>query len=955
MRKSVWLLSSALVVLTVPAYAQDNQAASGAAATTGGPDATTSTAASGAVAPAAPADDADFNPGEIVVTATRRASPLSNVPIAVSAITADTLQNSGATDIRQLNQVAPSLYVSSTSSEAGAGGARIRGIGTVGDNPGLESSVATFIDGVYRSRAGVGLTELGPIERIEVLRGPQGTLFGRNASAGLINVVTARPKFDEEGYAEASYGNYNQYRIAGGFTGPIGDKVAYRFDGVYTKRDGFLKDVISGRSVNDRDRYLVRGKLLLQPSDTASVLITGDFANRKEECCAAPYLAAADVTRNANGTLNYGPSSVAALIRGITSSVPGAGRGVVNTDTYSRRVAITPGRDFDAKVRDWGLAAEANVEIGGATLTSISAYRDFNYLRGQDADFSNLDILARPSNGFGFNRFRTFSQELRLQGSAFDDRLDWLVGGYYANEKLAVNDNIQYGQDFNAFASGRVGLLSPALSAFPLFGFNNLNGFANAFATSQAAALGIPAAARPLIAGAIAGQVQNINLNGTGANDRFRQESNNYAAFTHNIFKLTDRLSITLGARYTREIKDLDVDLRSTSQCGAYVANITRLRALAAAAGANPGGNGGANAAIAGLSNALAAQVLAPLAGLPCVINSTNLVGSSKRKEGEWSGTGVISWKATDRVMGYASYSRGYKAGGFNLDRAPLFNPTTLQSTTNLGVLQFEPEKVDAYEAGLKFDGRRFDLNAAVFYQSFKSFQLNTFNGTNFFVTDIRGCKDDLGTTDQDLIVGNSNCTNQTDGVTSKGVELEASIYPAADVSFNIGYTYANTRYKKNLSGTPDFFVPANGTSLQPALFLLPGRRMSNAPEHVVTGSGTFTPRIGEGLRGLLYADFRYMSEFNTGSDLFREKAQQGVMVVNARIGIGADDRQWSLEFWAQNVFDKNFKQVAFNAPVQGSNTSAAQTAQFGTPGTQLFGAFLAEPRTYGLTVRTKF
>jgi outer membrane receptor protein involved in Fe transport len=97
------------------------------------------------------------------------------------------------------------------------------------------------------------------------------------------------------------------------------------------------------------------------------------------------------------------------------------------------------------------------------------------------------------------------------------------------------------------------------------------------------------------------------------------------------------------------------------------------------------------------------------------------------------------------------------------------------------------------------------------------------------------------------------------------------------------------------------------------------------------------------------------MSEFNTGSDLFIEKAQEGVMVVNARVGVGADDKSWSLEFWAQNLFNKNYKQVAFNAPTQGSNTSALQTAQFGTAATQLFGGFLAEPRTYGLTVRTKF
>ena len=172
----------------------------------------------------APQDDS-----VIIVTATRRASPLSDVPIAVSAVTAASLQNSGANDIRQLNQLAPSLLVSSTGSEAN-GAARIRGVGTVGDNPGLESSVAVFIDGVYRSRTGAGLTDLGEIERIEVLRGPQGTLFGRNASAGLINIVSKGPEFTLGAKGELTYGNYDFWRAAASITGPVSEKIALRLD-----------------------------------------------------------------------------------------------------------------------------------------------------------------------------------------------------------------------------------------------------------------------------------------------------------------------------------------------------------------------------------------------------------------------------------------------------------------------------------------------------------------------------------------------------------------------------------------------------------------------------------------------------------------------------------------------------------------------------------------------------
>src|SRR5688572_20397237 len=190
------------------------------------------------------------------------------------------MENSGATDIRQLNQLAPSLLVSSTGTEAN-GSARIRGIGTVGDNPGLESSVAVFIDGVYRSRSGIGLNELGEIERIEVLRGPQGTLFGRNASAGLIHIISKKPNMNEmEGFASATYGNYNYLRGDAGITGPIGDDLGYRLDAVYAKRDGFYDDVVNDTDVNDRDRFFVRGQLMYEPNDDLNVRLIADYSKR---------------------------------------------------------------------------------------------------------------------------------------------------------------------------------------------------------------------------------------------------------------------------------------------------------------------------------------------------------------------------------------------------------------------------------------------------------------------------------------------------------------------------------------------------------------------------------------------------------------------------------------------------------------------------------------------------
>jgi outer membrane receptor protein involved in Fe transport len=860
-----------------------------------------------------------FESSEIIVTATRRAQALSDVPIAVSAVTAESLQNSGASDIRQLNQLAPSLLVSSTSSEAGAGVARIRGIGTVGDNPGLESSVAVFVDGVYRSRSGAALTELGAIERIEVLRGPQGTLFGRNASAGLINIITRQPSFDVGGEAEVSYGNFNAWRLQGGVTGPIaGDTVAGRLDAVYVKRDGFMTDVISGRTVNDRDRWLVRGQLRIEPSSDVSIRLIGDYAKRQEECCASAYLPFRSSIRQPDGSVVISAANpVVNLIRGLG--------GVTQDDTYARLTSITPGRDYRSDVEDWGLSGELNWRFDNATLTSITAYRSWNYGAGQDADFNSLDVLYRDDQQ---RRFRTFTQEVRLQGSAFNDRLDWLIGGYFANEKLLLRDNLKYGADYDRYADALVRLSIPT---FP--GFANLQPFVQGFLIAQ----GVP----PAAAAPVAGVVQNLPplANSGIVEDRYEQESRNFAVFTHNVIDLVpDRLSLTLGLRYTNERKTLDADLRGNNLgCATLLANVAALNQF----------NGTPLQPAAAGAQALLTQ----LAGAPCVIPPIlGFTGSDRRSEEEWSGTVVLSYKATPELLTYASYSKGYKAGGFNLDRSGL-NPAGV----NLSVLQFEPEFVDSFEVGAKLDLRRFRLNVAAFYAVFDQFQLNTFNGTNFVVENIQGCRDDLLGGDRDFppTFPNAATTGRCDpdrvrgGVTSKGFEIEAAVFPAPNLSFNLGYTYADTRYRSNLTGI-------GGQPLSVPLFNIPGQALSNASPHVQTGAVTWTPPLTDDISALFYLDYRFQSELNTGSDLFPEKKQVAFTVVNARIGINSADRRWSIEGWAQNLFDEKFQQVAFNTPLQGSGTFA-QTVRGGPNATTLFGSFLGEPRTFGVTLRTRF
>jgi outer membrane receptor protein involved in Fe transport len=240
-------------------------------------------------------------------------------------------------------------------------------------------------------------------------------------------------------------------------------------------------------------------------------------------------------------------------------------------------------------------------------------------------------------------------------------------------------------------------------------------------------------------------------------------------------------------------------------------------------------------------------------------------------------------------------------------------------------------------------------VNFALFHELFRNFQLNTFNGLNFVVENINSCSESLNGADTDNSPVTGACPGKTRaGVRSQGFELEVFTRLMRDFSWNAGVTMADTKYRDNLVG-------ANGKPLTNALFQLPGRRVSNAPKWTMTSSVAWTPPIGgSGLRGLVYADVRYMSKFDTGSDLDIEKTQDGFAVVNGRIGLHGPDDMWAVELWAQNLFNKNFIQVAFDAPIQGSGTTRGVEQGFYSRATQLYGAFLGEPRTFGITLRGK-
>ena len=768
---------------------------------------------------------------EIVVTATKRERALRDIPVAVSAYSDTQLKYAGIHDIRELTAIAPSLFLSNSQSEAAGSVARIRGIGTTGDNAGLESSVGVFIDGVYRNRNNVGLAELGEIERIEVLRGPQGTLFGRNTSAGLINIITKGPDYKPSGYARVSYGNHDNIRVEGGVnSGLVKNLLAGRVDAVFSKRDGFVDDIDTGRDYNDRDRVLIRGQLLWEPNDSSRVRLIADYSDRQEQCCAAV-------------TLVPGPTQ--ALIEALG--------GMLTGDPFDRKASVNADQGYQEDVEEWGVSAEVGWDTRFGTITSITAYRDWQVARSQDIDFTNVDILFRDQNGF-VQGFETLTQEVRFQRES--EMADWLVGFYYSNEDLSLKDSIRTGADFERYINGLV-------SGNPFSGFySQFTGLAPG----------------------------NVFLKGDGTSrDDFLQESESWAAFTHNTVNLTSNFALTAGLRYTEETKDLDATLLSNNRActSSFVANVQR-------------------AATMGLVSAASVPTIIGLPCLPFFNPYYDGVYGGSRKETKWSGTGKVAYTLNDNDLVYASYARGYKGGGYNLDRAGLANPLfgAIPTVTDL---QFEPEIVDSFEVGGKFGlfGQKTIFNTTLFYMNFKNFQLITFTGIQFVAANLEKVK-------------------------SRGIEMETTALVTEGLTVNAGLTYADTQYGKSIS---------NAT--------LAGNQLTNAPEWTLTGAATYEKGITRKLMGFIHFDVRYMSSYNTGSDLDIEKIQEGFAVMNGRVGIGDVDGSWRFELWGKNLLDKDYIQIAFDAPIQGRGT--------GPGSTQTFNAFLGGPRTIGVTLRRQF
>jgi len=825
--------------------------------------ATSAVAQSAAPVPATPAatPTPEHNVDEIIVTAQKRSNSLQNVPIVVTAVGRQLLQDTGVKDIKDLAVLTPGLLVTSTTNE-GSTTARIRGVGTVGDNAGLESSVGIVIDGVYRPRNGVGFGDLGDVERIEVLKGPQGTLFGKSATAGVINILTAAPSFKFGVNADLTVGNYSAIGGAVQVTGPIvGDTVAASLYFADRHRDGYFS-VNNGSGPNtatqdtNRNFYTVRGQLLIVPTTDFKVRIIADHTHRNELCCMAV------ITRPSEG--NFANSLVAAL----------GGNDGNAANPYARTGYAN--QPDGQKVDDSGISMQIDWKVGPGSLTSITAYRDWKNTAGFDADFSTADIDYLPFNNSNSSEFRTFSQELRYAGTT--GPLDYLIGGFLSKETLQQNTSILVGSQFTPylrllFSSLVTGQPDPNFLqtglTFPYVG-------------------GVSYAA------------------GSGSVDQYHQRDSTYALFTDNTFHFTDKLSFNAGLRYTFDDKTL---FQNSNNIG------------------NGAGCAAANAAFGILNtvNPAAASQLAAVNGTMCLPflspGYNNYVNNQSESENVLSGTAKLVYRASRELLLYASYARGYKAGGFNLDRVQCTVGTTgcapgsAAAITPINNTQFGDETNNSFEVGEKATlfNRKLLLNATLFYQKYKGFQLNTFNGLVFVVTSVPS-------------------------VISKGIDADFVWIATNDLSIQGGVTYSDTRYNLNaaqlatLQAQTGFLGSANS-------------RLSLAPFWSASLSSTYTQPIGDNYKMRFNIGAKYSSGYNTGSDLDPGKYQSGYVLANGRIAFSPRDEHWALEVWAENLLNTNYKQVAFNSGFQNVPTNA----------TGVLDAFLGAPRTFGGTLRIKF
>ena len=617
---------------------------------------------------------------EIIVTATKTEKTLQEVPVAVSVISADEVDKANIVDAFDLMQVVPSLDTRQYQTSRNAA-FFIRGFGNGSNNNGVEPSVALFIDGVYRSKMQGRISDLPMVERIEVLRGPQSTLFGKNATAGVINIITKKPSFENFGKLSASLGNYNSRKYKAYYTGPLNDQVAYSFSADTHKADGHAKNTVTGGDTNNRDRYSLRADFLIEAADDLEIRVTADYDEYDEFCCQI-------------GNVSAGPGKQAVYALGAQASP---------NDPFTDQVHY----NFDpiATGENSGITINLVKEMDNMTFTSITSSRDSDSFEYTDIDFDSANMLYNETNV----NLSAKSQEFRL-ASKGNEKFNWLLGAYFYQED-ADNDSavIFAGPAWRAYAD--ILALGATQGAFDM--------------AAVGAALGVPSSL--------------IFATGQGSTGIFTQETDTTSFFGQIDINLSEKLTAILGASYIEDEKKatgVDVNTDIFSQIGLVGAGTIGFiqagfdPATAAALAANP--------AVNRLLGFRAFQFLPRMQPFP------NVGESGQSKDDNVDYTAKLTYLVNDNISVYGGISTGFKSSAWNLSVNSLPDAaerdalaaagTPVAENTALGQRYASPEEAEVLELGLKMRLPTGYLNVTAFKQEIKDFQSNTFVSSGFIL-----------------------------------------------------------------------------------------------------------------------------------------------------------------------------------------------------------------------------
>jgi len=432
---------------------------------------------------------------EVIVTATKRQQSLQDVPVAVTAFSAQVIQEAGIDNASDLAVLTPSLTIT-VNTQPFTAAFRIRGIGTSQTDIALEPSVGLFVDDVYLSRSGLGMSDLTDIERIEVLQGPQGTLYGKNTNAGAISIFTKRPNPDEfEGYIETSVGDHDLKKLTLSASGPIMQSLAYRISGSVHQRDGYF-DNSAGDDFNSADDWNVIGKLLYEPNDSLSMLLKGTHLERDAKCCAADAVQSDSVN-----------DELAA--RGLPPD---------ENDPFDHEIAVDVDNEFENDADSLSLVVAYNRRWGA--IKSITAWGQSDGSNSYDVDRSELDVMSYEN---AVSKGDSLSQELRFTSEA-GGAVDYQLGVFYFQSTTKGGNSQPFvflGEDFisQAIQQPDIGdLLPPGVP-------------------------GIAVIAQP----------------GDSIRARVKLETETIAVFGQSTWHINERWRVTGGLRWTDEDKDADL------------------------------------------------------------------------------------------------------------------------------------------------------------------------------------------------------------------------------------------------------------------------------------------------------------------------------------------------------------------------------------------------------------